>query len=209
MIFSIAFFLRNWVTKEMTGLEDNNNLCNFVFDHNSQERKSWSCLGQTCSSSSIVFLSQPFDILFIVFGCFWRIHFQKLETNQLFGLKICAVWQDTFYLHQDYEHVNFYKKLSLLIIGWSFRTWKNAVCLQVAKNWNTLTPVWQKLFFQSTFSTFLRCNAIGNWKPRVCAWSKLWIFWFVEKQRYKVLVNIRRLLWRDMHVKNLCWPCNR
>ena len=40
-----------------------------------QERKSWACLGQTCSRSLIVFLSQFFIIVLIIFGCFWRIHF--------------------------------------------------------------------------------------------------------------------------------------
>ena len=41
--------------------------------------------------------------------------------------------QDTFYLHQDYEQVNFYKKSSLYFIGWSFRNWKIAADLQLAK----------------------------------------------------------------------------
>ena len=97
----------------MTDQEDSNNLGKFVFDDNSQERKSWACLGQTCSRSLIVFLSQIFVILLIIFGCFWRIHFSKPVTNQLFGLKICAVRQDTFYTHQGYEQVNFYKESSL------------------------------------------------------------------------------------------------
>ena len=40
---------------------------------------------------------------------------QKLVTNQLFGLEFCVVRQDTFYLHQVYEQVNFYKKSSRLV----------------------------------------------------------------------------------------------
>ena len=47
----------------MTELEDKINLDKInldkiVLDDNNQERKSWSCLGQTCSRLLIVFLSQ-------------------------------------------------------------------------------------------------------------------------------------------------------
>ena len=61
----------------MTDQEDNINLGKIVFDDNNQERKSWNCLGQTFSRSLIVFLSQLFVILLIIFGCFWRIHLLK------------------------------------------------------------------------------------------------------------------------------------
>ena len=63
--------------KQMTDQEENINLCKIVFDDNNQERKSWACLGQTCSRSLIVFLSQLFVNLLIIFGCFWRIHLSK------------------------------------------------------------------------------------------------------------------------------------
>ena len=78
--------------------EDNINLDKIVFDDNNQERKSWACSAQTCSRSLILLLSQLFVILLIIFGCFWRITFQKLVTNQLFWLDFCAVRQDTFTL---------------------------------------------------------------------------------------------------------------
>ena len=74
MIFS---FGEIGLTKQMTDQEDNINLGKIVFDDNNQERKSWACLGQTCSRSLIVFLSQLFVILLIIFGCFWRIHLSK------------------------------------------------------------------------------------------------------------------------------------
>ena len=61
----------------MTDQEDVINLGKIVFDDNSQERKSWSRLVQTCSRSLIVFLSQLFVILLIIFGCFWKIHLSK------------------------------------------------------------------------------------------------------------------------------------
>ena len=63
--------------KQMTDQEDNIILGKIVFDDNNQERKSWACLGQTCSRSLIVFLSQLFVILLIIFGCFWRIHLSE------------------------------------------------------------------------------------------------------------------------------------
>ena len=61
----------------MTDQEDNINLGKMVFDDNNPEKISGACLGQTCSRSLIVFLSQLFAILLIIFGCFWRSHLSK------------------------------------------------------------------------------------------------------------------------------------
>ena len=61
----------------MTDQEDDINLGKTVFDDNNQKKKSWACLEQTCSRSLIVFLSQLFVILLIIFGGFWRIHLSK------------------------------------------------------------------------------------------------------------------------------------
>ena len=61
----------------MTDQEDNINLGKIDFDDNNQESKSRNCLGQTCSLSLFVFLSQFFVILLVIFGCFWRIHLSK------------------------------------------------------------------------------------------------------------------------------------
>ena len=47
----------------MTDQENNINLGKKVFDDNNQEKKSWDCLGKSCSRSLIVFLSQLFVIL--------------------------------------------------------------------------------------------------------------------------------------------------
>ena len=68
-----------------------------------------------------MFLSQLFVILLIIFGCSGEFTFEKLVLNQLFGLGFCAVRQDTFYPHQDYEQINFYKKSSPNFIGWTLR----------------------------------------------------------------------------------------
>ena len=115
----------------MTDQEDNNNLGINVSEDNHQERKPWACLGQTCSRLLIVFLSQFlsfFDHLWLLLE---NLRFEKRVTNQLFVLEFCA-----FYLHQDYEQGNFFKKSSLYYIGWSLRNWKKVAYLQLAKNWN-------------------------------------------------------------------------
>ena len=125
----------------MTEVEDKINLDKIVFVDNNPERKCWSCLGQTCFRSLIVVLCQLFVILLIIFGCFWRIHLPKLVMNQLFGLENCVMHQDTFYPHQVYEQVNFYKNSSLYFIGWSFRNWKIVADLQLAENWNISTKL--------------------------------------------------------------------
>ena len=143
------------------------------------------------------------------FDVFGKFTFQKLVTNQLFWVDFCAVRQDTFYLHQEYEKFNFYKKSTLFFIGWSFRNRKIAVDLQLAKNWNISTKVWQNLLFSSTFPTSLRWYAKRNWKSWTCARSKLWVYWFVKKRRYKILHNIWRFLWKHLHFKSLCWHCHR
>ena len=53
------------------------NLDKIVFDDQNFERRSWSCLGQTCSRSLFVSLSQFFVILLIICGCFSRVHLAK------------------------------------------------------------------------------------------------------------------------------------
>ena len=56
---------------------DNINLDKIVFGDQNAERRSWACLGQTCSRSLIVFLSHFFVILLIVCGCLWPTHLAK------------------------------------------------------------------------------------------------------------------------------------
>ena len=60
---------------------DNISLDKIVFDDQKVENRPWSCLGQSCSRSLIVFLSQFFVILLIVCGCFWRIHLAKTSDE--------------------------------------------------------------------------------------------------------------------------------
>ena len=83
---------------------------------------------------------------------------------------------------------------------------------QLIYNWlkiGTIQPKFHKIyFFWSTFPTSQRCYAKRIWKSRVCSGSKLWIYWLVKKQQYKVLVNIWSFLWRGLQFKSFCWYCH-
>ena len=66
----------------MTDREDTLDSDKIVSD--TEEGKSWTCLGRTCFRSLIVFSSNFFFILLITFGFFLRDHLSKNVTNQLF-----------------------------------------------------------------------------------------------------------------------------
>ena len=125
------------------------NLGQFVFDDNNQQRKSWACLGQSCSRSLFVFLSQLFVVLLIIFSCFWKIHISKTCDENIVWVGICVVQQDAFYRHQDYEKVTSYKKNRAFIslVGPS-ETGK----LQLFYNWFT-NGTFQPKFEKFTFCT--------------------------------------------------------
>ena len=53
----------------------------------------------------------------------------------------------------------------------------------------------------STISAVLRCYAKTDWNSPVCSRCKFWLFSLVITQRYKVLVNPRRLMWRNFDSK--------
>ena len=69
------------------------NLNLLIFDDQNVERRSWSCLGQTCSRSLIVFLSQFFVKPLKICGCFWRIHLTKTcdESTVWVGVLCCRI----------------------------------------------------------------------------------------------------------------------
>ena len=125
----------------MIDQEDNINLGKIVFDDNNQQRKSWACLGQPCSRSLFVFLSQLFVVLLIIIGCFRKNHISKTCDNSTVWVGICVVQQDAFYRHQDYEKVTFYKKPRVYIIGRSLRDGKVTTFLQLAHKWNSSTKI--------------------------------------------------------------------
>ena len=109
--------------------------------------------------------------------------FKNFLTRPLFVWEIWVVRQDTFYLHQDYEKYNFYKKSRLQIIGRSLRDEKVTTYTQLVQKWNLSNKIWQKLVFLLTLSDYLWCSAEGNWKSRVCSMCKLWVYRLFEKQR--------------------------
>ena len=71
---------------------------------------------------------------------------QKLVTNQLFELDFCAVRQDIFYPHQDYEQNKLSKKLSFFSLVCPSETGKS----QLIYNWQkagTFQPKCDKIYF--------------------------------------------------------------
>ena len=130
----------------MTYQEDNNNLGEIVLDDHNQGRKCWTCLGQTCSGWLIVFLSQLFVNSMIIFSCFWRIHFSKSCGESTVWVGFLCWRQNTFYPHQDYEQVKFYKKTRFFSLVGPSETRK----LQLRYNWlkiGTFQPKIDKVYF--------------------------------------------------------------
>ena len=156
----------------MTELEDKANLDKIVFDDNNQEKKSWSSLGQTCSRSLFVFLSQLIVILSSTLDAFGELVFQKIVTNRLFGLKFCAVRQNTFYLHQGYQQAFSTKnRVFTSMVGLS-ETGKS----QLIYNWlkiGTFQPKVDKGYFLIIISNLFTMLCKKEKKSRVCARSKL------------------------------------
>ena len=64
-----------------------------------------------------------------------------------------------------------------------------------------------KFTFLSTLPANLRCYAKRNSKPWVCSRCTLWIYRFVKKQRYKVLVDLWRFMLRILKFKRNRWFC--
>ena len=110
-------------------------------------------------------------------------------TNQLFELEICAVQQDTFYLHQDYKQVDFYKKRVFFSLVGPSETGK----WQLFYNWlkiGTFQPKFDKIYFFYQHSQLLydvMLKEIENLES-----VRGVNFEFIDslkKQRHKVLVN--------------------
>ena len=188
----------------MTDQEDKINLGKTVFDDNNWERKSCAYLGQTCSRSLIVFLSQIFVIWLSSFVAFGELTLQKLMTNQLFVLQLCAVRRDTVYPRQDCEQVDFFKKSSLHFIVWSSRNWKNTFFLQLVKNWNNSTKVWQNLLF---YQLSQHLYDVMQKKIENLEFVRGVNFEFIDSLRNNCTkyLLILRLLWRELQINVPCW----
>ena len=65
--------------------------CKIVFDDKNQEGKSWSSLRQTCSRSLIMFLSDFFVVLLVIFRCFGKNRFSKTcDESTVFVGFLCS-----------------------------------------------------------------------------------------------------------------------
>ena len=132
----------------MTDQEDKLKLDKIVFDDNNQERKTWTCLGHSCSRSLIVCLSQFFVILLNICSCFWRIDLSETcDVQKLFVWEFCVVQQDRLYPHPDFEQVNFYKKSRLHDIGRYVPDGKVTIYLQLAQQRKLSTKIWENYFY--------------------------------------------------------------
>ena len=96
--------------------------------------------------STRLFLS-IFVIFWLLLAVFGEFDFQNFVTNQLFGWNFCVELLDTIYHHQDYEQVNFYKKMGFNVIGWSLRDGTTKVFLYLAQKWNLSTKFENFYFF--------------------------------------------------------------
>ena len=77
---------------------------------------------------------------------FGEFTFQKLVTNQLFGLEVCAVRQDIFYPRQVNEQSNFYKSRVFISLVGPSETGKS----EPLYNWlkiGTFQPKFVKIYF--------------------------------------------------------------
>ena len=134
-----------------------------VLDEKNRERNSRSCSGQTCSRFWLSFSPDSLSICWLSLAASGKFISQKLMTNQLLS-GFCVVQQDTFYHHQDYKQVKFYKKTRLQIIGPPIdlrRENHNSVTIG-----STLEPFKQKLtklIFSSRLLATLRCYAKRHW----------------------------------------------
>ena len=148
--FNSTWFLHSFweieLTKQMIDQENNINLGKIVFDDNNQERKSWACLGQTCSRSLIVFLSQLFVILLIIFGCFWRIHLTKTCDESTVWVGILCSAAGYIFLTKTMNKLIFTKNRVFFSLVGPSETGKS----QLIYNWlkvGTFQPKFDKMYF--------------------------------------------------------------
>ena len=65
-----------------------------------------------------------------------------------------------------------------------------------------MEPFNQKLtVFLTRLPASLWCYAIRDWKSRDFPWCTLWIYRFVKKEWYKILINFWRFRWKNCNSK--------
>ena len=143
----------------MTDLEDKVNLGEIAFDGNNQERKSWSCLGQTCSRSLIVFLSLLYVILLIIFGCFWRIHLSKTCDES-------TVWVGNFCNAAGYTLHS--PRLWTSYILWKIESWFYWLVPQKLKSLSLFTIVQKLEHFKQSLTKYTFPINIANLFTMLC-----------------------------------------
>ena len=120
----------------MSDQKDNFNLDKNVFDDNNQERKLKNCWGQSCSRSLIVFFSQIFVILLLIFDCFRRIPLSKTCCESTVRVGLLFDVADYFYRHQDFKQGNFYKNWVYISKFGPSKAENHNSFLQMAQQWN-------------------------------------------------------------------------
>ena len=181
----------------MTAQEDLFDSNKIVFDADNQERKSWTCLGQSCSRCFVVFLARLFVILLIIFGCsWWRI-------NSLGGNFVYCSWI-RFTTKTMNKLISAKNRVFISLVG-PPETGKPQLIYKWLKV-GTFQPKLDKIYFlyqHSQPSYDVVQKEIENFP--VCSRCKLWIYKFVEKQLYKVPVNLWRFMWRVLQFRSVWW----
>ena len=145
--------LENEHTRQTTDQEGKINLGKNVFDDNNQEKKLWSRLGQTCSRSSFVFLTQLFVILLNLFGCSWKIHVSKIceRINCLGGNFMYCSWIPFTFNKTMNNLISSKSRVFISLVGSS-----ETANSQLTYNWLKIASIQQKLdkiyFISSTRS---------------------------------------------------------
>ena len=193
----------------MTDQEDNFNSGKVVFNDKNCERESWTCLGQTCSRSLIVLLSQLSVILFIIFGCFCRVQLSETCGVSTVSVGILRIAAGYILFSSRLRTSLFWLKNCIFVSVIAPSKTGESHFIHIWLESEIFIPSFDKTcFFSSTFQAALRCHAKRNWNFPTCSRCKLWIYWFAEKQRYKVIVICSQFLWGDFQFKSICWDCH-
>ena len=177
------------------------NLDKIVFDDQNVERRLWSCLGQTCCRSLIVFLSEFLVILLINWGCFWRIRLAKTCDESTVWVEILCSAAGYILFSPNLWTISFLQDNRIFIpLVWPNDSGKTYLILE----WlivGTFEPKFDKnFFFLSAPSTTQWCHAKRKWWSWICWRSTLWIYQLFEKQRYQTSAHFWWLMCRKLQV---------
>ena len=123
-------------------------LVKIVFDDQNVEKRLWSCLGQTCSGSLIVFLSHFIVIFLQICGCFWRIHLAKTCDESTVWVDILCSAAGCILPSPNLLKSYFLQKTALLSLVGPNDSGKTYLIHQWLK-FGTLQPKFDKIYFFS------------------------------------------------------------